>query len=294
MRIHALQCGAVRLHPSQQIGHGTGKIRLVNSLLDRRWTEPQPILAWAIEHPEGLIVVDTGDTADINRPGYFPWWHPFYKIGIKLIVDRADEIDRRLVDAGLSTADVRWVVLTHLHSDHVGGLKHFPNAEIIVSRREYVDATSFSGKMMGYLAQHWPSWFQPRLIDFDDIGTSPSPFQGEGRGEVSGDAPFPGAFPLTAARDVWIAPTPGHTPGHMSVIVQDGLQNYFLAGDASYTTDAMMNLQVSGVSMEAKLEWSTLSAVRNFVKSTPTLYLPSHDPLSVFRLNAASPLLRGE
>jgi len=270
MRIHALQCGSVRLHPSQQIGQGVGKIRLVNSLLDRRWTEPQPILAWAIEHSEGLIVVDTGESSDVMTPGYLPWWHPFYRIGIKLTVDRADEIDRRLADIGLSASDVRWVVLTHLHSDHAGGLKHFPNAEILVSRREYVDATGRLGKLTGYLKQHWPSWFQPRLVDFD---------------HTHSDAPFPSALPLTDARDVWIAPTPGHTAGHVSVIVQDGLQNYFLAGDTSYTSEAMMNLQVSGVSFEAKLEWSTLSAVRNFVKSTPTLYLPSHDPLSISRLN---------
>ena len=250
--------------------------------MDRAAADPR----LAIEHSEGLIVVDTGESSDVMTPGYLPWWHPFYRIGIKLTVDRADEIDRRLADIGLSASDVRWVVLTHLHSDHAGGLKHFPNAEILVSRREYVDATGRLGKLTGYLTQHWPAWFQPRLVDFDE---APLPAEEECRDapflQWLHESPFPGAFSLTEAGDVWIAPTPGHTAGHVSVIVQDGLQNYFLAGDTSYTSEAMMNLQVSGVSFEAKLEWSTLSAVRNFVKSTPTLYLPSHDPLSISRLN---------
>ena len=48
----------------------------LNTLLDREWTEPLPIYAFAIEHPEGVIVVDTGETARVAEPGYFPRWQP--------------------------------------------------------------------------------------------------------------------------------------------------------------------------------------------------------------------------
>lgn len=48
--------------------------------MDRRWTDPLPIYAWLIEHPEGLIVVDTGETAEVNDPGYFPRWHPYFRL----------------------------------------------------------------------------------------------------------------------------------------------------------------------------------------------------------------------
>src|SRR6516164_745965 len=63
MKIHAIQTGTVRIKVSQRIGRGRGPMRLVNTLLDRSWTEPLPIYAWAIETAEGVIVVDTGETA---------------------------------------------------------------------------------------------------------------------------------------------------------------------------------------------------------------------------------------
>jgi hypothetical protein len=47
-------------------------MRQVNMLLDRSWTEPLPIYAWAVETDEGIIVVDTGETARTSESGYFP------------------------------------------------------------------------------------------------------------------------------------------------------------------------------------------------------------------------------
>ena len=265
MRIHALQTGTALLKPAQQYGRGPGPFRLVNSLIDPTWTPPQPILAWAVEHPEGLIVVDTGETADVMKPGYLPRWHPFYRFGVRLTVDRGDEIDERLKAAGLSASDVRWVVMTHLHTDHAGGLRHFPKAEIVISRREYADATGRLGRLSGYLPQHWPHWLEPLLIDFTDIDPL---------------APYPGAIALTNAKDVWLAPTPGHTAGHMSVIVVDGDLSIFLAGDTSYTVDAMTDLRVSGVSLNAGVELSTLRSIKKFCDDRKSIYLPSHDPAS--------------
>ena len=63
MRIHAIQTGTVAIKTRQLCGRGRGALRPINTLLDTTWTEPLPIYAWVIEHPEGLIVVDTGETA---------------------------------------------------------------------------------------------------------------------------------------------------------------------------------------------------------------------------------------
>ena len=78
MKIHAIQTGTVALTTRWREGVGHGRRRLLNTLLDREWTEPLPIYAFAIEHPEGVIVVDTGETARVAEPGYFPRWHPFF------------------------------------------------------------------------------------------------------------------------------------------------------------------------------------------------------------------------
>ena len=72
MKIHGLQTGTVRVKASQQVGRGRGSIRQLNILLDRAWTEPLPIFAWVIETNEGVIVVDTGETARTSEPRYSP------------------------------------------------------------------------------------------------------------------------------------------------------------------------------------------------------------------------------
>ena len=55
--------------PSKQrqvCGAGQGIGRRLNTLLDRVWTDPLPIYMWVIEHPKGIIVVDTGETDEVQ------------------------------------------------------------------------------------------------------------------------------------------------------------------------------------------------------------------------------------
>ena len=51
--------------------------------------------------------------------------------------------------------------MTHLHTDHAGGLHHFPDSEILVSRRELAYASGLLGRLRGYPNQRWPAWFDP-------------------------------------------------------------------------------------------------------------------------------------
>jgi N-acyl homoserine lactone hydrolase len=141
MKIHAIETGKVAVHERQREGSGPGPLRLVNTLLDRRWTDRLPIYSWAIEHPEGLIVVDTGETARVAESGYFPRWHPYFRFGVREWVEANEEAGPSLRRLGLDPSDVRWVVMTHLHTDHAGGLGHFPDSEILVSRVELKKAS---------------------------------------------------------------------------------------------------------------------------------------------------------
>jgi len=136
MKIHAIQTGTVAVKTRQREGVGRGKRRLLNTFLDREWTDPLPILAWAIEHPEGVIIVDTGETARASEPGYFPRWHPYFRTGLREWVAREEEVGLQFERLGIQPAEVRWLVMTHLHTDHAGGLHHFPKSEILVSRVE--------------------------------------------------------------------------------------------------------------------------------------------------------------
>ena len=129
MRIHVIQTGTVAIKQVQRQGREAGN-PLLNIVLDKNWTEPLPIFAFVIEHPEGLIVVDTGETARVAEPGYFPRWHPYYRYGLEEWVQPEEEISPQMRAMGLDPKDVRWVLLTHLHTDHAGGLAHFPKRSI--------------------------------------------------------------------------------------------------------------------------------------------------------------------
>ena len=107
MRIHAIQTGTVAIKARQLNGRGRGALRPIHTLLDTTWTEPLPIYAWVIEHPEGLIVVDTGETARVAEPGYFPWWQPYFKLGVRELVRPEEEIGPQLSALGFAPADVR-------------------------------------------------------------------------------------------------------------------------------------------------------------------------------------------
>jgi N-acyl homoserine lactone hydrolase len=67
----------VAVKTRQPRGRGRGQLRFVNTLLDREWTDPLPIWAWVIEHPAGLLIIDTGETSRAGEPGYFPRWHQY-------------------------------------------------------------------------------------------------------------------------------------------------------------------------------------------------------------------------
>jgi len=61
--IRAIRTGLVRVRRAQREAQSTGLARVTDMLFDKEWTEWLPIYAWVIEHDEGIIVVDTGETA---------------------------------------------------------------------------------------------------------------------------------------------------------------------------------------------------------------------------------------
>lgn len=175
------------------------------------WSEETaPVNAFLVEHPDGRCLFDVGQTARAAEPGYLPRWHPYLRLA-RFELQPSDE-----VAAQVDPSTVRWVVLSHLHTDHVGGLASFRGVDVLVSRTEWQRARGLTGRIRGYLPQHWPAGLEPRLVDLD--GPAVGPFSASH--DVAGDG------------RLLLVPTPGHTPGHLGMIVRGERGGWMLAGDA--------------------------------------------------------------
>jgi N-acyl homoserine lactone hydrolase len=265
MKIHAIQTGRVQIKQAQIEGRGHGLWRMAQPFLSREWADWSPTFAWAIEHPEGVIVVDTGEAAHLKS---LPRWHPYFQLAVRFDIEPEQEIGPQLRRLGISVGDVKTVVLTHLHIDHDGGLAHFPHSRIVASGDEVARASGIRGSLFGYLPNRWPKWFDP-----EPVAWQPSPY-----------GPFTHSARLTVAGDVVAVPTPGHTPSHCSVIVRDGEAQIMLAGDTSYLEATMLSGTVDGISPNESVAKATLARIRQLCADRPTIYLPTHDPKSAERL----------
>jgi glyoxylase-like metal-dependent hydrolase (beta-lactamase superfamily II) len=119
------------------------------------------------------------------------------------------ELPAELAAAGIGIDEIGTVVLTHLHTDHVGwavvgaGQPYFPNARYLVQRADAEAVHEFNPTLAGRLLDPLKSTGQLALID--------------GRSTL-----LPG---------VQAVPTPGHTPGHQSVVLEAGGRRVLIGGD---------------------------------------------------------------
>ncbi len=113
LSVRRLSTGAVR---SKRARRGARRY------LPGGWSEATaPVNAFLIDHPAGLCLFDAGQRSEAAGGGYFPRWHPFFRLA-RFELGPNDEVVSQLRRLGIHPADVRRVVLSHLHTDHVGGL----------------------------------------------------------------------------------------------------------------------------------------------------------------------------
>jgi N-acyl homoserine lactone hydrolase len=265
MRIHALQTGRVQVKMSQVVGRGHGWPRRIAPLVDPAWSVWLPIYAFAIEHSDGVILVDAGANAGLMR---LPRWHPYFRFAVRFDIEPEEEAGARLKALGIAPRDVKLIALTHLHIDHDGGLAAFPQAHVLVSSGELRLASGLAGQIRGYLPQRWPQHFDPRPLVFD--------------GEPYG--PFARSRRLTSDGAVVAVPTPGHTPDHISVIAYEGDAAVVIGGDAAYDEAGLIAGRLDGISPNEGAALDTMARLRALAAARPTIFLCAHDPQAADRL----------
>jgi len=269
MRVHAISTGRVRIKQSQILGRGRGLARRLAPLWDGDWSDWLPISIFAVEHRDGVVLIDAGANAGCMR---LPRWHPYFQRAVQFDIAPEQEAGAQLRALGIAPSDVKLIVLTHLHIDHDCGLAAFPHARVLVSAGERAAASGLIGRLNGYLPQRWPSHFDPEPLAFAD-----QPY-----------GPFARSRRLTADGALIALPTPGHTPNHISVALDDGERRIVFVGDAAYNQDNLLAGRVDGISPNAALARDTMARLAALAAARPTMLLPAHDP------GAADRLARGE
>lgn len=258
VKVHALCTGTVATKINFKTKKGPGFISKLNILLDSHYTEYLPIWVWVIEHPDGLIMVDTGEIASVTDPKHLAGesaYSRFISNSIsKFQVDEKEELDRKLAEVNLKTEDVKLIVFTHLHLDHTDGIKFFPKAEFIVN--EYECKHPYSN-----LPSTYPSWFKPNPINYT-----------ANRIETFGEA-----YSISSSGDLLYVPTPGHTNGHSSIILKTDDCDIIFAGDTSYDQEQLQRGELAGANIDFGKTKQTYSNLLSYAKNRNTIYLPSHD-----------------
>lgn len=195
-----------------------GRERIVVEGGDSELVE-MPVYAFVLEHPtEGLVLIDPGfGRRTATDPGDYPGKQASRLLRLRMEPGAA--VADRLAEIGHSPADVRHMVVTHLHSDHVGGVEDFPDAALWVHRDEWEAAGERSP--LGTKPDLRPFENLPYIKTFDFTGTDPY-------------GPFEGHIDLFGDRSVILLPTPGHTVGHISVLLNLGEQSLLIVGDAAW------------------------------------------------------------
>ncbi len=158
-----------------------------------------PVSMWVIDHPKGLVVYDTGTNVAIADGKCKSYWAEGMCDFLKPSLRREDAIDMQLKKLGYSPEQIKVVVTSHSHLDHIGNIKMFPKAIHVIQKKELYQAW-------------WPEKFQkgPAFVmgDFDGAARDFNYLELEGDYDLFGDG------------SVTVLSTPGHTLGHQSLRVR--------------------------------------------------------------------------
>jgi len=224
-----------------------------------------PIQCFLVEHPSaGPALIDTGFHASVAvkpRSNLGMFGTVIYK---DIDMRQEQSASAQLRAKGIEPASVRTVVMTHLHPDHASAIVDFPEATFLVSKPEW-EAAAEGGQKDGYVKRQFDHGFDYRLIDFDSEAANS--FSGFGR-----------AFDVFGDGSVRVAFSPGHTLGHMSVVLQTESGEVLVAGDAIFMHRTLSDDHLPHLLADEHLFRRSLREIRQYVKETPdALVIPGHD-----------------
>ena len=224
-----------------------------------------PVASFLVEHPgAGPLLVDTGFHGSVAIDSA----HAMGRLGALLFKDvqmeSSEAVSSQLRARDIAPESVRTIVMTHLHSDHASGISHFPEATFVVNGDEW-QAARKGRAIDGYIRRQYDHAFDYRLLDFDGP-------------EARSFATFGRALDLFGDGSVMLVSTPGHSEGHMSVVLRLAGREVLLTGDAA---NSMLTLRDGHPPYKMADEHRfrrSLREIQLYARQTPdALIVPGHD-----------------
>ncbi|MGI9294664.1 MAG: N-acyl homoserine lactonase family protein [Pseudomonadales bacterium] len=276
--VHVISTGSAEQHKEHRYGSRLPKTWW--ALRSRSWVEI-PINVFVLEHRDGLVLFDAGlDPAIESDPNYISQaiGRFFLRKVFRIHIGPEDTLTKKLEALGYAVADVHKAIISHLHFDHIGCIGEIPQAELLVSRDEWRQ-----------LSKPHPErdWILRERIELPGAKWQPIDFAPTDDPLL---APFGGCYDVMGDGSMILLPTPGHTPGSLSMLVRtDEFAPLLLVADLTYEVDLLMRDQVPGVYGDKAQLKSSFAKVRELKKQLPDLaVLASHDPAAAGTLRSAT------
>ncbi|RAK66502.1 N-acyl homoserine lactonase family protein [Phenylobacterium kunshanense] len=209
-----------------------------------------PIPFYVIEHPDGVALFDAGLHDDMQA-AEDPYRQQLRRQGMDVSLTAEETVAHHLERLEIDAEKVRYVVLSHLHFDHAGGLNRLPNATLVVQSREWAAGADDETARRYFLPKRFfDLGHEVRLVD--------------GEHDLFGDG------------SVTCLPSHGHTPGHQSLRVRSAQGDHILVGDACYTAEAAMNRTFPAFADQAAMNQALDALLARRDRDTVVIY--GHDP----------------
>ena len=264
VRVHPLLTGEI-LAPPAFFKRPDGPLGLVGGLglhvPPRRWRWC-PIPAFLVEHPSaGALLIDTGLDASVLRDPAEQFGSVLKRLFV-LRVARGQDVVSQARARGVEAGAIGTVVLTHLHFDHVGGAGQLPHATFLFDGREWAPA------VRGRLMEGYRRGMVDRPLDWRTL---------EFAGATAG-AGFSHTLDLFGDDSVRLVSTPGHSHGHLSVLLRTASGPVLLVGDAATTRRAIAEGHDQIARADLAAYRNSLESLRRWADANPAApIICSHD-----------------
>jgi glyoxylase-like metal-dependent hydrolase (beta-lactamase superfamily II) len=178
------------------------------------------IAAFVVEHPQGRLLIDAGVARDVQEHLKTTPWLMRTFASFTLKQPTVDALAAR----GIKPGDLRAIVLTHSHWDHVSGLADLRDVPVWITSEELVHARSDDegGKLYRQLEAEGPLLLHDLAFDRGAYG------------------PFAASHDFFGDGSVVLVPMPGHTPGSVGVFVNlPAGKRFLIIGDTSWTREGV-------------------------------------------------------